>query len=149
MNAERAQSVSILHYDHFRLTPPRYRRHGLMVRRHNIVSARLRLGYRPLWQVSEAGDVPHYTCKLCDRPNANSLHHYCLEWPSVRDLLPQGQEIIAVCRFLLKDSNLDTVLVHHPHFGGAEVQMSLLVFSFIYSLNVLSRMSCVTPHLCI
>ena len=42
-----APSVSIQHYDHFRLTP-RHRRHGLMVRRHNIVSARLQLGYRPL-----------------------------------------------------------------------------------------------------
>jgi len=119
MDAERGQSVSIQHYDHFRLSPPRYRQHGLMVRRHNIVCARLRLGYRPLWQVSEAGDIPHLsTCRLCDRPNANSLHHYCLECPSVRDLLPRGQDLVPVCQFLLADNNLDTVLVRHPHFGG-------------------------------
>ncbi|KAG0720142.1 Gag-Pol polyprotein [Chionoecetes opilio] len=118
-NAERAQSVSIQHYDHFRLTPPKYRRRGLMARRHNIVSARLRLGYRPVWQVSEAGDIPHFSsCKLCDRPRANSLQHYCLECPSVRDMLPQGQPLLAVCDFLLTDSNLDVVLVRHPHFGG-------------------------------
>ncbi|KAK4296832.1 hypothetical protein Pmani_030698 [Petrolisthes manimaculis] len=30
MNAERAHSVSIQHYDNFRLSQPRYRRHGLM-----------------------------------------------------------------------------------------------------------------------
>ncbi len=119
MNAERAQSVSIQHYDHFRFSPPKYRRTGLMVRRHNVVSARLRLGYRPLWQVSDAGDIPHYsTCKLCDAPNANHLQHYCLECPSVRDLLPQGQDLIDVCRFLFADNNLDAVLTRHPNFGG-------------------------------
>ena len=88
MEVERPHSISIQHYDHFRPSPAKYRRHGLMFRRHNIVTARLRLGYRPVWQVSEAGDVPHFSnCKLCDTPNANSLHHNCLECPSVRDML--------------------------------------------------------------
>ena len=119
MEAERPHSVSIQHYDHFRLSPPKYRRHGLMVRRHNIVAARLRLGYRPVWQVSAAGDIPHYSnCRLCDAPNANSLHHYCLECPSVRDMLPQGRPLLSVCDYILKDNNLDVILVRHPHFGG-------------------------------
>ncbi|KAG0730191.1 hypothetical protein GWK47_028768 [Chionoecetes opilio] len=52
-----------------------------MARRHSIVSARLQLGYRSVWQVSEAGDIPHFSsCKLCGRPSANSLQHYCLEY---------------------------------------------------------------------
>lgn len=90
-----------------------------MVRRHNIVTAPLRLGYRPLWQVADVGDIPHYSsCKLCDALNANNLQHYCLECPSVRDLLPQGHDLIDVCRFLLADDRLDTVLVRHPNFGG-------------------------------
>lgn len=120
MEAERPHSVSIQHYDHFRLSPPKYRRHDLMVRRHNIVSARLRLGYRPVWQVSEAaGDIPHFSsCRLCDAPNANSLHHYCLECPSVRDMLPRSQQLLNVCAFLLDCDNLDIILVRHPHFGG-------------------------------
>ena len=117
--AEQPHSVSIQHYDHFRLSPPKYRRYGLMVRRHNIVTARLRLGYRPVWQVSEAGDIPHFSnCRLCNTPNANSLHHYCLECPSVRDRLPQGRPLHSVCDFILKDNNLDVILVQHPHFGG-------------------------------
>ncbi|MPC47722.1 hypothetical protein E2C01_041477 [Portunus trituberculatus] len=83
MEAERPHSVSIQHYDHFRLSPPKYHRHGLMVQRHNIVSERLQLGYRPVWQVSEAGDIPNFSnCKLCEAPNTNSLHHYCLHCPS-------------------------------------------------------------------
>ncbi len=48
-DAERANSVSIQHYDSFIDVPHKYCRHGLMVRRHNVVSARLRLGYRPIW----------------------------------------------------------------------------------------------------
>ena len=119
-NAERTQSVSIRHYDHFRHSPPRYQRHGLQVRRHNVVTARLRLGYRPLWQLCEAGDDrPHHsTCRLCDLPNANHLQHYCLECPSVRDLLPQGLSLIDMCKYLMTDDHLDNILVQHPHFGG-------------------------------
>ncbi|KAG0724042.1 hypothetical protein GWK47_000485 [Chionoecetes opilio] len=74
-NAERAQSVSIQHYDHFRLSPPKYRRRGLMGRRHNIVSARLRLGYRPVWQVSEAGTFltsPPASCVIAPEPTVFS-----------------------------------------------------------------------------
>ena len=69
-NTERATSVSIQHYDHFIDTVHKYRCHGFMVRRHNVVSARHRLGYRPVWQVSKDDEVPQYfTWKLCHIPN--------------------------------------------------------------------------------
>ncbi|KAK7071636.1 hypothetical protein SK128_022974, partial [Halocaridina rubra] len=45
-NTERYLSVTIEHYDHFS-HPYKYRRCGLLVRRHIVVSSRLRLGYRP------------------------------------------------------------------------------------------------------
>lgn len=118
-NAERGDSVSIRHFENFVNCPHKYRRHGLMVRRHNVVSARLRLGYRPLWQVSQAVDVPqHSSCRLCDLPAANTISHYCLECPVVRHLMPRGQDLIAICKYLLKDDNLDEILVQYPHFGG-------------------------------
>ncbi|KAK4322481.1 hypothetical protein Pmani_006821 [Petrolisthes manimaculis] len=56
--AERPLSVTIQHYDNFVYNSYKYRRRGVLVRRHNMVSARLRLGYRPIWQVCEAGEVP-------------------------------------------------------------------------------------------
>lgn len=118
-NNERAASVSIRHYDHFINIKNNYRRHGLMVRRHNVVSARIRLGYRPLWQVSQVEDMPHYSmCKLCSRPNANNLEHYCLACPVVRDMLPHEQDLINICKYILQDDNLDLILVRHKHFGG-------------------------------
>ena len=43
------------------LTSLKRHHRGLLVRKHNVVSARLRLGYRPLWQVAGWQDEPHYT----------------------------------------------------------------------------------------
>ncbi|XP_066948657.1 uncharacterized protein [Macrobrachium rosenbergii] len=118
-DAERGTSVSIQHHDNFLQSSHKYRRRGLMVRRHNVVSARIRLGYRPVWQVGQTLDIPHYTsCKLCNLANANNLEHYCLHCPTVRNLLPQGQNLLQTCQYLLKDDHLDLILTRHPHFGG-------------------------------
>lgn len=73
-NFERAHSATIQHYDHFLAHPHKYRRSGLMVRRHNVVYARLKLGYRPVWQVDETGQASLFCLhKLCDTPNAKTL----------------------------------------------------------------------------
>ncbi|MPD00279.1 hypothetical protein E2C01_095740 [Portunus trituberculatus] len=89
-----------------------------MIRRHNVVSARLRLGYRLLWQVAGEANVPQFSsCPLCYIPNGNTMQH-CLTCPEVSDLLPQGQPLIAVCQYLLTHDNLDRVLAHHPLFGS-------------------------------
>lgn len=64
---ERAESVSMLHYDHFIFRPYKYRYRGFKVHQHNVVSVRLRLGNRSAWQVAEVDDVPQYSsCKLCN-----------------------------------------------------------------------------------
>ncbi|XP_063861761.1 uncharacterized protein LOC135101552 [Scylla paramamosain] len=116
---QRAASVTIHHYDAFRHHRFKYRRRGLWVRRHNVVSAWLRLGYRPLWQVAGLGDELHYTsCPLCHSPNSNHLRHYCLDCPAVGDLLPREQPLLAVCQHLLQGDHLDLMLAQHPQFGG-------------------------------
>lgn len=116
---QRAQSVTIQHYDAFRHQRYKYRRRGLMVRRHNVLAARLRLGYRPVWQVAGTEDAPHFSsCLLCDAPNGNNLHHYCLVCPAVDGLLPRGLPLTDVCRYLLSDDHLDDVLTLYPRFGG-------------------------------
>ncbi|KAG0718483.1 hypothetical protein GWK47_052366 [Chionoecetes opilio] len=118
-DTQRGDSVSIQHYDVIRAHSYKYRRRGLMVRRHNVVSARLRLGYRPVWQVAGMAEEPHFTsCQLCDAPSSNTLAHYCLHCHVVRDMLPRGLPLTEICRFLLVHDNLDTILVRHPRFGG-------------------------------
>ncbi|KAG0727672.1 hypothetical protein GWK47_034171 [Chionoecetes opilio] len=118
-DTQRGDSVSIQHYDIIRAHRYKYRRRGLMVRRHNVVSARLRLGYRPVWQVAGMAEEPHFTsCQLCDAPSSNTLAHYCLHCHVVRDMLPRGLSLTEICRFLLVHDNLDTIFVRHPRFGG-------------------------------
>ncbi|XP_037789267.1 uncharacterized protein LOC119584664 [Penaeus monodon] len=116
-NAEQPASVSIQHYDHFASRPYKYRRRGLLVRRHNVVAARLRLGYRPVWQVGEAEDVPS-PCKLCDARNANHLQHYCLECPKVSDLISNRDSVLDIYKYLLAEDNLDVILLQYPYFAG-------------------------------
>ena len=118
-NTERATSVSVQHYDLVIDTAHKNRCNELMVRRHNVVSARLRLGYRPVWQVSQDENVPHYsTSKLCHLPNANTLHHYCLVCPTVKGLLPQEQDLLLICKYLLQDDNLHLILMRFLPFGA-------------------------------
>ncbi|KAG0726097.1 hypothetical protein GWK47_004445 [Chionoecetes opilio] len=124
-DTQRGDSVSIQHYDVIRAHRYKYRRRGLMVRRHNVVSARLRLGYRPVWQVAGMAEEPHFTsCQLCDAPSSNNLAHYCLHCHVVRDMLPRGLPLTEICRFLLVHDNLDTIIVRHPRFGDPSRQSS-------------------------
>lgn len=116
---ERPYNVTITHYESVCRSPYAYRRRGLMVRRHNVVSARLRLGYRPPWQIAGVEGEPNYAaCRLCHAPLSNTIEHYCLVCPTVRHLLPQGLPLDAVCRNLLNHDVLDTLLVRFPRFGG-------------------------------
>ena len=117
---QRNESVTIRHYDAFRFQRYKYRRRGVMVRRHNVVSARLRLGYRPVWQVAGQADVPQFSsCHLCGVPDGNTLAHYCLHCPEVAGLLPRGLSLLDVCRHLLTADHLDVVLTRCPRFGGS------------------------------
>lgn len=50
-NAEGANSESIQHHDNFLHDRHKYRRHELMVSRSNVVSDRIRLEFRPVWQI--------------------------------------------------------------------------------------------------
>ncbi|MPC78248.1 hypothetical protein E2C01_072733 [Portunus trituberculatus] len=86
--------------------------------RHNVVSARLRLGYKHLWQVAGEPDVPQFSsCPVCYIPNGNTLQH-CLTCPEASDMLPQGQPLLTVCQDLLTHDNLDRVLARHELFGN-------------------------------
>ena len=118
-DAERPQSVSINHYESVCQRPYSYRRKGLMVRRHNVVSARLRLGYRPPWRIAGVEGEPSYAeCRLCGAPRSDTLQHYCLACPTVLHLLPQDQPLDAICIHLLHHDLLEELLLRHPCFGG-------------------------------
>ena len=112
---QRTHSIFIQHYDAFRHHCYKYRRRVMMVRRHNVVAARLRLGYR---QVAGLEDAPHFfSCLLCQAPNSYILDHYCLHCPIVAGMVPRGQPLVTICRHLLANDNLVEILARHPRFG--------------------------------
>ncbi len=118
-DTERPHSITNNHYKSVCRHKYTYRCRGLTVRWHNIVSARLRLGYRPPWQIAGVQDEPPFTeCRLCRTPLANTIEHYCLVCPTVRHLLTQGLPLDAVCRHILVPDYLDEILVRYPRFSG-------------------------------
>lgn len=52
---------------------------------------------------------------LCDAPNGNDLHHYCIECYTAADLIPHRETVTDVCTYLLTDSSQDSILLQHPH----------------------------------
>ena len=113
-----------------------------MVREHNVVSARLRLGYQQVWQVSQV-DVPHYSsCKSCNHSNANTLHHYCLQCPTLTHLLPHGQNLIHICTYicLQTTTNMHFLLTIH----------TLVAVDCIYYVSLCECVCvCVCVHACV
>lgn len=63
---------------------------NILLCKSNVVAAKLRLGYKAVWQVSQAEDVPYYSYKLCDSPNANAMIK----------LLALGQDLLQICTHL-------------------------------------------------
>ncbi|KAG0728299.1 Ubiquitin carboxyl-terminal hydrolase 43 [Chionoecetes opilio] len=71
---------------------PKYLRRELWLRRHNIVSARIRLGYRPVCRSLSGGQSslpPPCSCVIAPKPIVFSTT-YCTSMSPVRDMLPQG-----------------------------------------------------------
>ena len=89
----------------------KYRRRGLMVRLHNVVAARLFLGYRPVWQVAGLNEerLPLLLLPALSGPQHQQLDNYCLHCPIVADMLPRGWPLVTICRHLLANDNLDEI----------------------------------------
>ncbi|MPC30066.1 hypothetical protein E2C01_023320 [Portunus trituberculatus] len=104
--------VSVTHYEFVSRNKYSYHLHDLMVRRDNVVSARLWLEYRPLWHVSGVnGEAPFAEHRLCNAPRSDTMEHYCLACPTVRHALPRGQTLDAICRYLFNNDILEEVLL--------------------------------------
>ena len=58
-NSQRPASISVKHYDQYMNVRFIYGTHKARTRQCDIVTARIRLGYRRIWQVNETGDVEY------------------------------------------------------------------------------------------
>lgn len=117
-NAQRPESCSIKSYDKFCNNRYLYGQHSNRTRQCDVVIARIRLGYRHIWQVSEAEPLPEYSdCKLCDKPLMHSLEHYIDECETVKDFRPPGLLYHQLCNYFIDSGVLDDILTIYPKFA--------------------------------
>lgn len=117
--AEKHFSLSTTHYESTCRHKYFHRRWGLMVRRHNVVSTRLLLGYQPVRQVAGMESQPLFTaCRLCWAPRADTIELYCMTYPTVQHVMPQCLPPDVVCRHLQNHNGLEDLLFRHSRFVG-------------------------------
>ena len=84
--------------------------------------ARIRLGYRYLWQVATGDGSPnpeHSRCKLCEQELGHDLAHYITECPVIRPFRPIGMRYLELCNYFIHSRVLEDILILHPKFASA------------------------------
>ena len=120
MNTERGSSISIRHYDKYSRTPYKYGTHKTLTRQCDIIAARLRLGYRAIWQLQEeqrrANSIERTKCALCGGENMRTLVHYIDQCPVIQPLRPPGKRYQEIINILLTTDLLEDILALYPNF---------------------------------
>ncbi|MCP5016249.1 MAG: hypothetical protein GY938_13400, partial [Ketobacter sp.] len=116
-DAERGASISIPHYDWYRTVEPLYERRPILSRRCQVAIARIRMGYRSLWEVANRPLPDHTVCKLCQTPNSRTLIHYIVDCPSIAYFRPPAQSYRSLCDYFINQPNiLEDILTAFPDF---------------------------------
>lgn len=87
---------------------------GQMTRENmSIVPARPRLACRPVRQVPEEGDILTSLTSYVTAPTPVVSNSTAL---NVRDMVPQGRDLLDIYIIHLQDNALDAIIARHPHF---------------------------------
>ena len=118
LDNERCESVSIKHYDNFIHEKFHYGKGKLHTGPCDRLAARIRLGYRNVWQIKAEKNIrskPEFSCcTLCKQENSNMLQHYILACPILKPFRPNGKLYIELCQYFCKPENLYSLLSIHP-----------------------------------
>ena len=91
-----------------------YGRHSAL---QDLVTMRLRLGYKYYWEVCR-GAAPE-PCPLCASPGGHSLQHYVLYCPSLEDFRPQGRwELTRLICWFINNDVLPEIIKKCPMFAS-------------------------------
>ena len=90
-NSQRPASISVKHYDQYVNVRFIYGSHKARTRQCDIVIARIRLGYRYIWQVKETHNIEYTKCKLCDAEFKHTLEHYIAECHVIQPFRPPNK----------------------------------------------------------
>ena len=119
-NTQRPVSISIPHYERTSRTSYKYGTHKILTRQCDVVAAKIRLGYTPIWQLNElkgrGNNIDHTKCALCGGERMRTLVHYLDQCPIIKPLLPPRTPYQEIINLLLETNLLEDILVLHPKF---------------------------------
>ena len=95
-----------------------YGKHKTMTRHCDVVTARIRMGYRHIWQVDRRQRSAFAKCKVCDAPDKHTLEHYIAECPLISDFRPQGYRFHELCNHFIETNILEDILLLYPGFAS-------------------------------
>ena len=120
IDTQRGRSVSIRHYDKYSGTPYKYGTHKILTRQCDVIAARVRLGYRAIWQLHEEkgydSNIEHTKCALCGGEKMRTLVHYIDQCPVIQPLRPPRKRYQEIINLLLTTNLLEDILTLHPNF---------------------------------
>ena len=120
LNSQLPESCSIKHYAKFSNIKHTYGKGRLHTGPCDRIAARIRLGYRKLWELKyeRTGQAkPEYSsCVLCGESMANNLQHYISFCPKLKPFRPQGMRYHELCIYFCNAENISPILDEYPGF---------------------------------
>ena len=118
-DAERPGSYSIKYYDRYYKIKHKYGKHKTLTRHCDVVAARIRMGYRHIWQVDKREVNNDFSnCKVCDAPKQHNLVHYIAECPLLSDFRPRGYRFYELTNYFTQTDILEDILLLYPGFAS-------------------------------
>ena len=118
LDNERCESISIKHYEHFRHEKFLYGKGKIHTGPCDRLAARIRLGYRNIWQIRAEKNKPSKPefscCTLCKQEKSHTLQHYILVCPKLKSFRPNGKLFIELCEYFCKPENLYAIMNVYP-----------------------------------
>ena len=118
MNNEVSASISLKHYKNFIENKHLYGKGKLHTGPCDRIAARIRLGYRNVWEVNISRSLrikPDYaSCVLCKAPYANTLPHYINSCLTLKPFRPKGMGYHELCLHFCKPKTLYPILSLYP-----------------------------------
>ena len=118
-NTQYHTSLSIQHHSVMQEEPHIYGSSKYNGRLLDVVTARLRLGYKYLWQVKPSPDIDETKCKLCEQTYSHTLKHYVLECDKIQEFRdPNIDTVIEMSKYFISNNLLAQILAKHPNFAS-------------------------------
>ena len=90
-----------------------------VTRQLDVVTARLRLGYKYYWEYRVLNNVEGTECKLCNQAYAHTLDHYVMICPMIEEFRVRNEHdsMCSVATSFIKDDTLPEILGKYKDFA--------------------------------